>query len=183
MGYSTFTSIGMKEVVLGLWELLCDGYLLIPSSLFASLLLFTIPVAAGKMGLKVLNAVGLALVGDHMIGITFPMVAATVFQGYLSRAIQTGNWENVRSTFQRTALMWLTIFLLVHVPIICNWDLILMLMGQDHQLAHIAQIFIFIQLPRYLAMFISYLCLMTLYAQDSVWPTLLANFLNFLLIL
>ena len=182
MGYSTFTSLGVKEVLLGLWDLLCDGYLLIPSSLFASLVLFTIPVAAGNMGLQVLNAVGLALVGDHMIGCVFPLAAATVFQAYLSRVIQKGNWDNVRSTFQRTALIWLTIFLLIHVPILCNWDLILMLVGQDHQLAHIAQIFIFIQLPRYFAMFVANLCLMTLYAQDSVWPTLLANFLNFVLI-
>ena len=91
MGYSTFTSIGVKEVLLGIKDLVSDGYLLLPSSLFTSLLLFSIPAAAGHMGLEVLNAMGLALVGDHLIGLTFPMVAATVYQEYISRAIQSGN--------------------------------------------------------------------------------------------
>ena len=113
MGLSTFKSLGVKEVLLGS---LCDGYLLIPSSLFASLILFTIPLAAGNMGLQVVTAVGLGLVGDHMIGCTFPLASSTVFQGYLSREIQNGNWDNVCFTFQRTALIWLTIFLLIHVP-------------------------------------------------------------------
>ena len=59
-----------REVLLGIWDLLYDGYLLLPSCLLASLVLFTIPVAAGDMGLQVLNAVGLALVGDYLIGLT-----------------------------------------------------------------------------------------------------------------
>ena len=181
MGYSTFTSIGVKEVLLGIKDLVSDGYLLLPSSLFTSLLLFSIPAAAGHMGLEVLNAMGLALVGDHLIGLTFPMVAATVYQAYISRAIQSGNWEIVRFTFQRTALTWLKLFLIIHVPLLCNWELILLLAQQDDILAHIAQIFIFIQLPRYFATYISYICLMTLFAQDAVWPTFLANLLNFVL--
>lgn len=179
MGYSTFTSLGMTEVLFGVRNLLCDGYLILPSSLFASLVIFTIPVAAGKMGLQALNGVGLALVGDYLIGLTFPMVASTVFQAYLSRAIQKDKWEAVRSTFQRTALIWTTLFFLIQVPLLCNWGLILRLAGQNQQLAHIAQIFIFIQLPRYFALYIANLCLMTMFAQDIVWPTLMANVLNF----
>ena len=182
MGYTTFTSLGVKELLLGIKNLVCDGYLLLPSSLFASLLLFSIPAAAGHMGLDVLNGVGLALVGDYLIGLTFPMVAATMYQAYISRSIQSGNWESVRLTFQRTALIWLALFLIIHVPILCNWELILLVAKQDSKLAHLAQIFIFIQLPRYFATYISYICLMTLFAQDAVWPTFLANLLNFVLV-
>ena len=103
MGYSRFTSLGLKEVLQGIWDLLCDGYMLLPSSLLANLIIFSIPIAAGNMGLQALNAVGLALVGDFLIGMMFPLVSSTVFPSYLSQAMQKGNWDNVRLTFQRTA--------------------------------------------------------------------------------
>lgn len=183
MPYSKFSSFGVKVVLVGIWDLICDGYLLVPSNLFMSLAYFSIPIAAGQMGLQALNAVGLALVGDYLIGLTFPMVASTVFQAYISRYFYPGKEDLVRSTFQKTGLIWLTIFFLIQMPILSNWELILLIAQQDHVLAHMAQIFIFIQMPRYLATYIAYLFLVTMFAQDIVWPTVVNAILSCVLVI
>ena len=112
-----------------------------------------LPIFAGHMGVWQISAIGLYLAGDYLVGTNISMAICLVFHGLISQAFGSNDEKVARIIFQRSLIVGLLIFSALGVPILLNANILLIILGQDRYISHIAGNCLSLTIPGYIAKF------------------------------
>ena len=158
-----------------LFEILKSGSWLCLVYLVELLPHFILPVFAGHIGLVEIDAIGLYLAGDFLVGSAISILIGFVFQGLISQACGSNDGNAARILFQRTLIIGYLIYFAVGIPIMLNSSLIFFLIGQDIQVSHLAGNCLTITIPVYFVKFFGELLFRIFLAQLKTTRVVIAS--------
>ncbi len=136
---------------------------------------FLFPTLAGHLGLAELDAIGLYLAGDYLLGKMVSNSICYVFQGLESQACGANDFTAARVIFQRTLLIGLVFYLVIGIPLLLNSSLIFILFGQRIEISKMAGNALVITIPGYILWFLGELLFRLYLAQMKIKQVVLIS--------